>query len=139
MDGYLTPSIFMKNIVLGSHEISNERQLLVASAWSQRPCLATPGSNPVTAVFPCTVHGNKEKRLPVQKKVLLKLITNYIFYNINNMYHWGCLKEMSNNMDSNINSMSLFWHTIGAGLQTILLKEVCPILNAARSVIMLRK
>jgi hypothetical protein len=68
IDGYLTPSIFMKNIVLGSPEISNKRQLLVASAWSQRPCLATPGSNPVTAVFPCTVHGNKEKRLPVQKK-----------------------------------------------------------------------
>jgi hypothetical protein len=49
------------------------------------------------------------------------------------MYHWGCLKEMSNNIDSNINSMSLFWHT------TVLLKEVCPILNDARSVIKLRK
>jgi hypothetical protein len=24
---------------------SSERQLLVASAWSQRPCLATPGLN----------------------------------------------------------------------------------------------
>jgi hypothetical protein len=61
MDGYLTPSISMKNIVLGSPKISNERQ-------SQRPCLVTPGSNLVTAVFPCTVHGNEEKRLPGSKK-----------------------------------------------------------------------
>jgi hypothetical protein len=32
---------------------------------------------------------------------------------------------------ANASSSCCWWHTIGVGLQTVLLKEVCPILNAA--------
>jgi hypothetical protein len=34
---------------------------------------ATPGLNPVTAVFSCAVHGNEEKKLPGKKKKLAAL------------------------------------------------------------------
>jgi hypothetical protein len=57
---------------------SSERQLLVASAWSQRPCLATPVRTPVTAIFSCIVHRNEEKKLPGSKKKWIKKTSKHI-------------------------------------------------------------
>jgi hypothetical protein len=50
--------------ILGWQYLEAISQLAVASARSQRPCRPPRVQNPVTMVFPCTVHVNEEKRLP---------------------------------------------------------------------------